>query len=425
VSPGGGPFLGAERAGNQSRKEIVRFDQLNHFLLRKQHLTADSRGQDVLQVVQDLCALHATATATPYVSLWSRLTDFRQGQLDAELYENRALVRLLCMRATLHIVPAGQMVTFFQATRSCQRRDPRILQQLLLQTGLCREDEEEQTLQRLLQRVVEVAAEQGPSTVTELTARIPELAAKFSYAVDKPYGGELTLASQLVPWMCSEGWLVRARPRGSWRSNLYEYAVLASWLPGMDLQAQTPDEARIQLFRCYLAALGPATLEDMVWWSGLGKGQVKKALLTLHNEVAELEIEGNDGYWILRADLDGLGQDEPAHEPLVSLLPSLDPYIMGYRDRRRFLPPEHYDQVFDRSGNAFATVWVNGQVVGIWQQREESLELLLWEHVHTEALLAEARRLLHFLTGSDGPVTIQSYPPELYVKTPFSLGRRP
>jgi len=402
----------------------VRLEQVNHFLLRKQHLTPDSRGQNVLQVVRDLCALHATATATPYVSLWSRLKDFQHRQLDSLLYESRALVRLLCMRATLHIVPTEQMATFFQATRSCQRRDPRILHQLLVQTGLCREGEEGQMLQRLLKRIAEVAAARGPSTVAELSERIPELAAKFSYAVDKPYGGELSLASQLVPWMCSEGLLVRARPRGSWRSNLYEYAALASWLPGANLQAQTPDEAQIQLFRCYLATLGPATLEDMVWWSGLGKSQVKKALLALHNEIAELEIEGNDGYWVLRADLDGLGQDESAHEPVVSLLPSLDPYIMGYRDRRRFLPTEHYDQVFDRSGNAFATVWADGRVSGIWQQRESSLELLLWEHAHTEALLAEAQRLLRFLTGSDGPVTIQSYPPELYVKTPFSLGRR-
>lgn len=32
----------------------------------------------------------------------------------------------------------------------------------------------------------------------------------------------------------------RARPRGTWRSNLYEYAALSDWLPDVDLASVTP-----------------------------------------------------------------------------------------------------------------------------------------------------------------------------------------
>jgi hypothetical protein len=83
------------------------------------------------------------------------------------------------------------------------------------------------------------------------------------------------------------------------------------------------------------------------------------------------------------------------------LLPALDPYIMGYQDRCRFLASEQHDKVFDCAGNAMPTVWANGQVVGAWGQRKDgSLVYGLFESVADDALAVlahEARRLESFL----------------------------
>jgi len=83
--------------------------------------------------------------------------------------------------------------------------------------------------------------------------------------------------------------------------------------------------------------------------------------------------------------------------------PGLDPYIMGYRDRCRFLATEHRTKVFDRAGNAMPTVWVNGRVVGAWGQRKDGSVIYgLFEPVGEEkrALLAgEVQRLEIFLGG--------------------------
>ncbi|MBL7063070.1 MAG: winged helix DNA-binding domain-containing protein [Anaerolineae bacterium] len=164
-------------------------DRVNRFLLNKQHLEPETQGNDDVEVVKDICALHATAALTPYLSLWSRVREFCLQQLDAELYERRRLVRILCMRGTLHA-------------------------------------------------------------------------------------------------------------------------------------------------------------------------------------------------------------------------------------------PEHHDQVFDRAGNAFATVWVNGRVVGVWREREAAIELLVWRNVESEVLAAEAKRLGRFLVGEDVGVVIKPYPAEIYVKNPFTLAPR-
>jgi uncharacterized protein YcaQ len=399
--------------------------QVNHFVLGKQHLTAETRGGDLLQVVRDIAALHSTAPLSPYLSLWSRMEGFAGEQLDRALYEIRQLVRLTCMRSTLHVVPSAEVPLFFQATQRQQRRSTKQIHYLLVESGVCDEGQEQVTLQRLQGAIAAVVAERGPSTVAELTERIPDLAAKIQYAPDKPYGGTFSLGSQLVPWMCILGLLVRAQPRGTWRSNLYAYAPLADWLPSVDLASMTPAQARVELLRRYLAAFGPATLEDMAWWSGLTKSETRKALTALRGELVEVAIEGlGGGHLMLAVEAAQLERVAPSTAATVCLLPSLDPYIMGYRDRRRFLDETRYGQAFDRAGNAFNTVWVNGRVVGVWQELEAGVEVLLWDEAPQEVVATEAARLGAFLSGSQVQVEVKPYPEGVYVRNPFTLGRR-
>jgi hypothetical protein len=124
-------------------------------------------------------------------------------------------------------------------------------------------------------------------------------------------------------------------------------------------------------------------------------------------------VEGwGDGYLMLADDAQRLGDSIPPDVPYVFLLPLLDPYIMGYRDRQRFLSPEQRSQVFDRAGNAVPTVWVNGRVVGAWGQRKDgSVVYRLFEAVgeQEQALLAEeAWRLENFLEGEPLPPRFQT-----------------
>ena len=80
----------------------------------------------------------------------------------------------------------------------------------------------------------------------------------------------------------------------------------------------------------------------------------------------------------------------PGHA--VFLLPSLDPFVMGYSNRERFLSPEHKEKVFDRAGNALPTVWVGGRIVGAWGQRRDGVIVTgLFEQVGDEQLYAIAQ----------------------------------
>jgi len=411
----------------------VAIDQVNAFVWRKQHLAPGNADGDVESVVRDVVALHATSAPTPHLSLRARMVQFEPEQLNAGIYVTRRLVKVLCMRQTVHVVASSDLGVVSAATGERLRRNARReLRQLVRWAGASGAAEEESALARLQSEVAEIIRLHGPSTAAELSDAIPALHQRITYAPDKAYASEMALGSLLLPRLTMLGLLVRGRARGSWRSNQHEYALLDDWLPQGDLPPLPPDGARAQLLRRYLAAFGPASIDDAAWWAGWSKGEAQRALSARGEQVVQLDIPTlGAGYWLLASDLPALLSTPRLDDGAVQFLPSLDGYIMGYKDRRRFLDPQHYDQVFDRSGNAYATVWVDGLVVGVWREADGGIEVLVWEDRAATQVAAEAARLGLFIRQADGDCTrgapevqVRNYPPDLYVKTPFTLGPR-
>jgi hypothetical protein len=111
----------------------------------------------------------------------------------------------------------------------------------------------------------------------------------------------------------------------------------------------------------------------------------------------------SESYLMLADSFQELEESPPRAGPHAFFLPALDPFIMGYRDRRRFLTPQHQGKIFDRAGNAVPTVWANGRVVGAWGQRTSGDVVYgLFEPVGGDegALIEEQRHHLQgFLQG--------------------------
>lgn len=380
-----------------------KLDQLNDFLLRKQHLSGPAREVTLEQIARDVGGLHATGATVPFLSVWSRIQDFAKEELKTDLFDKRTLAKVLCMRNTLFILPKELLPVAYQATR--KRRDA-LIDRYLRHHGISR-----RRYQHICAAIKELL-DTGAKTAAEIKEELAD--ASISIVVD------------LMP---NDWQLIRGCPRGTWRSNLHEYSSFDACFPDVNLDSLTPEQGQARLVRHYLSSLGPATEEDIVWWTGLGKLEVKRALARIEEQVSEIEVEGLGGpHLTLTRDLNAL---EARHDrgPCVHLLPSLDPYIMGYKDRRRFLDPQRYKQVFDRAGNALPTVWLKGQVIGVWleDRKRTSVEVLLFEEADKDTstdLQAEARRLSQFLEHDAANVQIKLYPADAYPKTPFSLARR-
>ena len=77
-----------------------------------------------------------------------------------------------------------------------------------------------------------------------------------------------------------------------------------------------------------------------------------------------------DGVMLAGTELEPSGHGEPDVDGHVALLPTLDPTTMGWTARDWYLG-EHRAQLFDSAGNAGATVWWRGRVVGGWAARPD------------------------------------------------------
>lgn len=352
-------------------------DLVNRLVLGKQHLAEDSKIDDVVRIANDVSGLHATSATTPYLSLLARTRSFTRASLEEQLFTKKRLGKIRCMRSTIYILPRELIPIAFSATRRLSE----------LTSG----------------RYAELVGvtENEYKTMSERVAGLLQGKSLTTAEVKQALGVE-TNTSAVLNLMCDQGLLIRAAPRAGWRSNAHTYQLFREYFPDMDLDAFSENDARRLLVERHLRSFGPATERDVAWWIGIPKGEVRNALDALGETVGALRITGIDGIHVApRRDVEHLAREMGRREaeaeaapgrkgpptterPVVNLLPSLDPYLMSYKDRHRYLDDDHREYVFDRSGNATATILLNGRVIGVWDfadGKEPVVKLCLFKAV--------------------------------------------
>ncbi|MFI2618123.1 winged helix DNA-binding domain-containing protein [Streptomyces sp. NPDC018584] len=365
-------------------------------LALRHRLTADTKADDPAEVPRSLLALHGTDPSSVYVGAWARMRDGRVADVERALYEDRSVIRLMGMRRTV-FVTSLDVAPVLQAacSRAVAARERRLLLGMLAETGVAAAaagiaawlaEAEEAALRALKER--------GEATAAELASDDPRLSTELVMARGKSYEGRQKLASRLLLLLAAEGHVVRGRPRGTWTSHQYRWAPLTDWFPG-GLADWDTQEAQFELARRWLRAFGPATADDLRWWTGWTKTQTKRALTELRP--VEVDLDGVTGL-LLPDDM----EETPPPEPWAALLPALDSTPMGWQNRGWFLG-DHGPRLFDRNGNIGPSLWWNGRIVGGWAQDSRGeIVCRFLEDVGSDAQSAvrvEAERLAARLGG--------------------------
>jgi hypothetical protein len=355
----------------------INLDRANHFVLRKQHLTADTRINDVVQIVEDIFGLHATGQATPYISLLQRCRNFTREDLDQNLYVSKTLGKIRCVRKTLYVVVKEMIPIAFSATKSIVQPISEKYSQFL---GVDNKQfsEARQAILLLLRGNGMIASQVKSALNTEVNI------------------------SAVLNLMCDQGLLIRGKPQTGWRSNIHTYYRFDEHFPDIDLHRVNETEARRILVRQYIASFGPATQDDIAWWTGFTKSEVKNIVVNLGDTLTTI-----DGYIVLSSELSALENCHPGLSHTVNMLPSLDPYIMGYKERERYLRREDYEYVFDRSGNGTSTILLDGRVIGVWDYEDKPLPVVKYllfhevgDETHREIVLS-AKEVGSFIAGKE------------------------
>jgi hypothetical protein len=247
-------------------------------------------------------------------------------------------------------------------------------------------------LRRVEDATVAALKDMKEATAAEMSDAVPELRVQMLLNEGKKWEGKVGVGTRVLFLLATDERIVRGRPRGSWTSTQYRWSPIDAWLPEGGPEP-TPEAARTELARLWLAGFGPAPVDDLKWWTGWTAAQTKQALAPL----APIEVDLEGGLAIM---LPGDGPAPKKPRPWAALLPALDPTVMGWSQRSWFLG-DHKVALFDRSGNAGPTVWWNGRIVGGWAQRKDGeIAVRLLEDVGADATKAvekEAERLQTWL----------------------------
>jgi hypothetical protein len=304
---------------------VLTLRELNRALLARQ-LLLERRKLGVQQAVERVCAIQAQWPQSPYIGLWSRLTDFKKEQLTRALAQHR-VVKTQLFRITLHITSARDYPSFFAVWGPAARdRTPGVTQAKLEE----------------LSRRVRAVALKRPLMQDE----VEELAGD-------EMGGFRWRTRTLTP-------LVHLPPGGTWGHYGRTQLRAMEAVLGVDLPPR--DEAAERLVRSYLAAFGPATQEDILRFAGVRVGDIRAGL-----ERVELRrFRDERGRLLLDVPRGPLPDgDEPAP---VRFLPKWDSSILGYAppERTRILPEKYRSTVIRKNGDVLPTVLVDGFVSATW-----------------------------------------------------------
>jgi hypothetical protein len=359
----------------------------------RHRLAGGARAGDPVEAARSLVAVHSTDPSSVYLGLLARMTGGGIADVERALYTDRTLIRLLGMRRTVFVTTLG-IAPVIQAACSdaVAANERRKLLGWLTETGVS--DDVDGWLTQVEHVALEALTARGETTAAELAGDDPRLRVQIVLARGKSYEGRQNISSRILLLLAAQGRAVRGRPRGSWTSHQYRWAPLTAWCP-QGLDGWSPEAAEVDLARRWLDAFGPATADDLRWWAGWTKTQVRRALTAL--QPAEIDLDGVPGI-VLPGDT----EPSPPAQPWAALLPALDSTPMGWQQRDWFLG-EHGPRLFDQTGNVGPTLWWDGRIVGGWaQDRDGQIVCRFLEDAGSDAAAAaqaEAGRMTALLGG--------------------------
>jgi hypothetical protein len=352
---------------------------LNRALLARQMLIG-RRRVPVGEVLEALVGMQAQEPQAPYVGLWSRVEGFEPEQL-SQLIETRAAVRGALFRATLHLVTA---------------RDWRSLRPLIapvLARGF--------SSSPFSRALTDIDVEEVLALGRQLLAERPRTRAELGPLLAEKFSVDPTSLAYAVSYLEP---LVQVPPRGLWRrSGGARWITDQEWLG----QGLAPDLSLQRLILRYLAAFGPATIQDIQAWSGLT--QLRVVIDALRGRLASFEDERGRELFDLP---DGPLPDPEAPVP-VRFLPPFDNAILAHADRARIIAPEDRDRV--SAERLMRTFLVDGFVAGSWRTDGAVLRVKPFRALSAadrRAVKEEGRRLLAFVAPDASASEVQLGAPD-------------
>jgi hypothetical protein len=352
----------------------------------------------VVAAIERLAALQAQSPRAPYVGLWSRLERFERHDLESAL-RSRRVVKATLMRGTLHLATAGDYPFYAVATPEARRALWASTQRQLLAFMARAVPDAKRYVAAGGAGIADAAKMHEAILRHTATPRSREdIVALMAKTAKMP----VEVATRLVwSFIAAHGMVVHAPASGLFAADR-SGDLLAARVALPEMKVPSLADAVTHTVRRYLAAFGPATVEDVTSWTSIRSRPVRAAIASFGAAVVTFRDErGRVLYDLAKAPR------PPAETPApLRFLPKWDSTLLAYTpsERLRILGEEHRAAVIIKNGDIAQTVLVDGMVAGTWTLARTRTEAVVQiaplgkvARAQRSALVEEGERLAAFL----------------------------
>jgi winged helix DNA-binding protein len=340
-------------------------DELRGLRAAAQRLDAGRGAASAHQVVHEMVALQAQDLAAATFGVAVRADDLRAAAVDYARNVERSIVRLWCLRGTLHLVAAEDVRWLLDLVR------PRLAianRRRRAELGL-----DEAATARGVHLIAESLHAEGPLTRAELAERLKRNGLAWE--------GQATIH---VIWRAAIDGLVCFGPD---REGQETFVALDDWVRAST--QRHPVDPVIELARRYIRAFGPATADGFAAWSGLPGAEVRR-VWTEPGAMQAAAVSTPYGEMLVASD------QRPLSAPVTRLLPAFDAVWVGYRNHEPLIEQAFVRQVFPGGGVIRPMVFGANRTMGTWVRRGSEVRMTMFdgsEEGELEAAVLELGRI--------------------------------
>jgi hypothetical protein len=324
----------------------------------RQGLDGSWTGKPPAEILQRSGWARSVGGVGPYLTIWSRGGNTR-ASIDAAVAECE-IHEIPAARGCTYVVPSSDFTLALRAGAGFGYEPEMKTARKLGVTDA--------EIDKLCQKVVDVlvAAKQplDPEGIRGATGNVSR-----NLGPEGQKKGLTTTLPLALGRLQAEGEIRRVPTNG--RLDQQRYAYVA-WRPNPLRNQGSPEEVHTELARRYFGWIGPATLAEFQWFSGLGVKAAKAAV-----EPLKLVPFDEAGRFMLGHDLDAVRAHKPSKQACYTLVSSLDAITLLRRDHRLLTNPEDLLQevqlekgcgtlggLTDLPSHA---IFDRGRLIGLWE----------------------------------------------------------
>lgn len=326
---------------------------INEYTFMKHNILPGTQLDNIEDVARNHLGLHSARIMTPYTTLCSRLNIYNPEMLTTQLYKVKKLIKMRCMRTTLHMAPFDIASVLHMSTLDLRLSD--------CISFFKKNDISLNYVENIKDELIDFVNE--PMSNNKIETKISE---KLCFV---PNDIKKDCAKKILKYYWEKGLFCYVNSTDNWEKEDRRYAVTKKFYPNVELEKFSISEAQELLVLEYISKFGPATIKDLSWWSGLSITIIRNVIDCHKGILTKFTINDyDDEFYILEQEFETLEKYKSIDTEWVTLLAYEDPSLKGYYESRyRYVDDENYNLLFNQIGEVRASIICNGKAIGIWE----------------------------------------------------------